>query len=141
MQFPVEDITILIPQKPPFVLIDKLLFADGRSSRCSFIVPSAHVLLDNGRLNEGGLLENMAQTAAAGAGFIALNEDRPVKKGFIGAVKNFEVFELPFTGEELLTEAVTENEVFGMNNAKAKIACNGKLVAVCEMKIFLDSGE
>ena len=49
-------------------------------------------MVDSGYFTEGGLMENMAQTAAARAGYLAKAENKPVSGGYIGAVKDFEVF-------------------------------------------------
>ena len=44
---------------------------------------------------EPGLVENIAQTAAARAGYISHTENKPVLVGYIGAVNNLQVFSLP----------------------------------------------
>ena len=56
---------------------------------------------------EPGLLENIAQTAAARAGYEAKKENEPVRVGYIGAVKNFEVFDLPGLHDMIETEIST----------------------------------
>lgn len=131
----------LIPQKAPFVMVDELLFADDTIAKCSFTIPADNPLVDKGSFTEGGLLENMAQTAAARAGYKAQAENKPVAKGFIGAVKDFKVFALPKVGDELLTEIYIENQIFDVTVVTGKVWCNGQLLASCEMKIFLQDTE
>src|SRR4051812_28146688 len=106
MEYP--DILLLIPQQPPFVMVDELLFSDDNITRTKFEVKADNVFTINGEFSEAGLMENMAQTAAAGSGNMARIENRPVVSGYIGQVKNLEIFELPKTGDELLTETKTE---------------------------------
>ena len=89
-----EDIITLIPQKQPFVMVDRLLFSDDDITKTSFTVTAGNVLVANGKFTEAGLMENMAQTAAAGSGNMARIENRPIANGYIGAVKNFEIFEI-----------------------------------------------
>ncbi len=132
-----EDITPLLPQKPPFVMVSKLLVADDTSITTTFIVEEGNVLVDNGIFTEAGLLENIAQTAAAGAGYKASVENKPVQNGYIGAVKNFVVFTLPKIGDELRTEVSETGAVFNMQMIEGRVWCGEKLLAQCEMKIFL----
>ena len=132
------DILSLIPQKPPFVMVDELLFSDDNITRTKFVVPADNVFVINGDFSEAGLMENMAQTAAAGSGNMARIENRPVATGYIGQVKNFEVFALPKIGDELLTEIKIEVQVFDAVIVSGKIWCEDKLLAQCEMKIFIN---
>ncbi|MCJ8210558.1 3-hydroxyacyl-ACP dehydratase [Mucilaginibacter sp. RS28] len=134
--FPV-DATPLIPQKAPFVLVDELVFADDTSARSSFTIPEDHVLLEGGYLSAGGLLENIAQTSAAHAGYIARASGQPVRPGFIGAVKDFEVFALPQQGSVLTTEIRIENQIFDVTVITGKVYQDNQVLATCEMKIFI----
>jgi predicted hotdog family 3-hydroxylacyl-ACP dehydratase len=133
-----EDILNLIPQKPPFVMVDRLLFSDDDHTKTSFTVTEGNVLVINGRFSEAGLMENMAQTAAAGAGNMARIEDRPIDIGYIGAVKNLVVFELPPVNAELITEVKVETRLLNIAIVTAKVWYNDNVVAQCEMKIFIN---
>ncbi|PTQ99669.1 putative hotdog family 3-hydroxylacyl-ACP dehydratase [Mucilaginibacter yixingensis] len=137
MQLPVTDIAPLIPQKQPFVLISELLYADEQLTRTSFTIPKGHVMVTNGQLTEGGLLENIAQTAAASAGFIAINSGRAVQEGYIAAAKNFEVFSLPKVGDTLITEVTMLESLGGMNIISGRVTKGEELLAQCELRIML----
>ena len=52
--------------------------------------------------------------------------------------KNLEIFFLPKTGDELITEIIIENQIFDVTLISGKIVCNGKVAAQCEMKIFIN---
>jgi len=132
-----EDILALIPQKPPFVMVDKLLYSDDNISRTSFIIPADNVLVIDGKFSAAGLMENMAQTAAAGEGNLARIEDRPIDIGFIAGVKDLEVFELPSVGEELTTEVKFETRLLNAAIVTGKVYRNEEVIAQCEMKIFI----
>jgi predicted hotdog family 3-hydroxylacyl-ACP dehydratase len=69
-----NNILSLIPQQPPFVMIDQLDHSDETVTRCRFTVKAENVLTINGQFTEAGLLENIAQTAAARAGYMAHGE-------------------------------------------------------------------
>lgn len=133
-----ESILSLIPQKPPFVMVDELLFSDDNFTRTSFTIAAGNIFLINGEFSEAGLMENMAQTAAAGSGNMARIENRPVANGYIGQVKNFEIYSLPKIGDVLITEVKIEVQVFDACIVSGKILCNDVEVAQCEMKIFIN---
>src|ERR1700748_865745 len=133
-----ENILLLIPQKPPFVMVDELLFSDDNITRTSFTVTADNVFVINGEFSEAGLMENMAQTAAAGSGNMARIENRPVANGYIGQVKNFEIHKLPKVGDKLFTEVRIEVQVFDAGIVSGKIWCNEEEIAQCEMKIFIN---
>lgn len=132
-----ENILTLIPQRPPFVMVDQLIYSDDKSSRSTFLITKENIFVTNGKFREAGLVENIAQTAAARAGYNAQSENKPVQVGYIGAVKNLEIFALPIINDEIETEVAIENQVFDVTIIVGKVRCNGKLMAQCEMKIFI----
>ncbi|MFT4153980.1 3-hydroxyacyl-ACP dehydratase [Parafilimonas sp.] len=133
-----KDILPFIPQRAPFVMIDALLYVDNTVARTLFAPKADNVFNEGGFFAEAGLLENIAQTAAAGAGHNALQQNRPAPLGYIAAVKNFEVFFLPAINSELITEIVTTGHVMNMQLITGKIVWNDALVAQCEMRIFIE---
>jgi len=133
-----NHITTLIPQRPPFVMLDELLHSDETTTRSTFLIRPDNIFVEEDVLKEPGLVENIAQTVAASAGFQAKLENRPVAIGYIGSVKNLEVFFLPKTGEEIVTEITVENQIFNVTMVTGKITCNDQLAAQCQMKIFIN---
>ncbi len=132
-----ENIFSLIPQRPPFVMIDELLYSDDKITRTCFRVQEDNVLVSNSKLLEAGLVENIAQTAAARAGHAAQLDNQPVAIGYIGAVNNLKVFSLPKVLDELETEIIVVNQVFNVTIISGEIRCKGETIAQCEMKIFI----
>lgn len=139
MMLPVENIIPLIPQKPPFVMVGKLLFTDEVSTRSSFIIEPDNVFVKDNVFQEAGLMENIAQTAALRAGYVAQSENKPVALGYIGAVSNFEILDLPKTGDEIETEIRVENQIFDVTILSGKVWHQGTLLAQCEMKLFISN--
>ena len=133
----VENIQSLIPQRPPFVMIDKLLSFSETTTTTGFSIRADNIFVENGVLKEPGLVENIAQTAAARAGYVSQTENKPVLVGYIGSISNLQVFSLPKTGSELITEIIIENQIFNVTLISGKITCNGQPVAQCKMKIFI----
>jgi hypothetical protein len=134
--FPVENIIPLIPQKLPFVMVGNLLYSDENVTRSSFVIGPENIFVKNNIFQEAGLLENIAQTAALRAGYLAQAENKPVSVGYIGAVKDFELFNLPKVGDEIMTEVAIENQIFDVIVLTGKVWLGDTLLAQCEMKVF-----
>lgn len=141
MQLSPQNILELIPQASPFVMIGQLVYSDEQTSKSTFTIADDNCMVQDGYFTEGGLLENIAQTAAARAGYEAKAQTRPVSGGYIGAVKNLEVFFLPKAGRELRTEITIENQIFNVSVIAGHVWCNNELAASCEMKVFLNAEE
>lgn len=135
----IEDITLreLIPQRPPFVMIDRLLSCDMVVTTSELEVREDNLFVTEGRFSAEGLMENIAQTCAARMGYINLSKGDKVKIGVIGAVSNFEVFRTPRVGEHIVTTIEVEEELFQITLVKAFIKCDDELLAQSNMKIAL----
>ena len=134
----VDNIQSLIPQRPPFVMIDKLVSFSETETSTAFTIKADNIFVENGIFKEPGLVENIAQTAAARAGYVSKTENKPVLVGYIGAVNNLKIFSLPKTGNELITEITIENQIFDVTLITGKITCNNEIIAECKMKIFIN---
>lgn len=137
MELHTINIQELIPQHPPFVMVGALVYSDDTSARTRFTIAADNILLEDGYLSEAGLTENIAQTAAARSGYEARKTGQPSPVGYIGAIKNLEIFSKPKAGEEILTEIIIENHVFDITLISGKVYHNDQLLAQCQMKIFI----
>lgn len=127
----------LIPQKHPFVMVDKLLHFDEKKVIAGLTIDPENIFVQNNLFTAPGLIEHMAQTVALHTGyeFFLKNEDAPV--GYIGAIKIAEVFHLPKVEDELITTVIILHNIMGVTMVKAKTFCDGELVAQSEMKTVL----
>ncbi|MEO7524131.1 MAG: 3-hydroxyacyl-ACP dehydratase [Ferruginibacter sp.] len=132
-----ENIISFIPQQPPFVMIDQLVESGEDFTRTAFKVRADNIFVEQDRFTESGLVENIAQTAAARAGYITQKENLPVLIGYIGAIKDLEIFHLPKINDNLETEIVIQNQIFDVTLISGTVRCQGVLMAQCEMKIFI----
>ena len=137
----VDNIESLLPQRPPFVMIDKLLSSTETTTTTGFGIKADNIFVDKGIFKEPGLVENIAQTAAARAGYISQTENKPVMVGYIAAINNLQIFALPKTGDELITEISVENQIFDVTLISGKITCNEQVIAQCSMKIFINQNK
>ena len=133
-----NNITDYIPQRTPIVMIGGLLEVKDNITRTGLHIAADNLFVEDGKLTPPGLLENMAQTAAARAGYVARQENTPVPIGFIGAVKDFEVFDLPPAGSFIETITEIQTQVFNATMVAGKVLLNGKVMAQCELKIFIN---
>ena len=119
-------------------MIDGLVSCNETSSITTFRVKAENLLVHNGKLSEAGITENIAQTAAAGLGYVTLQSNGPIVIGYIAAVKNLEIFAQPEVGDVLETNVTITNRVFDVTIISGAVKCDGTLLAKCEMKIFLN---
>lgn len=136
-----EEYTVseLIPQRKPFQLIDSLIYFEESKGTSSFVVSSEHILCNGTHLTEAGLIENIAQTAAAHIGYVSKLTNEPVLVGFIGAIKNLIIHELPKVGDVIQTTIIIENKVLNAAIITGQVMLNKTCLASCEMKIFINS--
>lgn len=136
------DVHELLPQQEPFVMIGRLVHFDQALTVTETQVYADNIFVDANHFSASGLMENIAQTCAACIGYVnkyILKKD--IQLGFIGAVRNFEISELPKVGDVLTTQVEVKEEVFGMILAEAKVSCGDKVLARTEMKIAVKTTE
>jgi predicted hotdog family 3-hydroxylacyl-ACP dehydratase len=132
----IHDITALLPQGPPFVMVDKLLYSDGHLTCTTFRITPGNPLVEKGRLSAAGLMENIAQTVAAGAGYAARAVNEGVRSGYIISVKDLDIRALPEIEAELMTEITITARVADIIVISGKTTCRGEVIATGEMKIL-----
>lgn len=135
----IQDIPLkeLIPQRPPFVMIDRLVSSDAVFSVTELEVRPDNLFVDNGRMTAAGLVENIAQTCAARIGYINLNSGEAVKIGVIGSISNLNIARTPKVGEHLVTTIKLLEEVFQVTLVEAIVKSDDEVLAQCNMKIAL----
>lgn len=136
------DIHKLLPQQEPFVMTGTLIHFEMNKLVTEFVIPEDNLFVNDGKFSAAGLIENMAQTCAARIGYI--NKYillRGIQIGYIGAIRNLEIKELPSVGDLIITEVNIQEEVFGMLLADANVKCGDKVIASTEMKIAVRDEE
>lgn len=128
-----------IPQAPPFQMVDRLITTNEAQTICSFTIPEAHIFVDQGVFMESGIIEHMAQTAAAGSGYSAALNDKAAPVGFIGAIKNFKLQALPKVGETIVTTITVQHIIGDVQVVIAETKMAESVIASAEFKIFLQA--
>ncbi len=130
----------LIPQRPPMVLVDRFEGIDAEGvSTTGYTVEPAGLFVAGGRMSECGIIEHMAQSAAARIGWCCRAEGRPVPVGFIGAVSRLELHDLPRTGVHLRTRLRIVQEIGPLSLAEVRTEADGRPLAEGNLKIYLQS--
>ena len=127
----------LIPQKPPFVMVDKLLYFEEKKVVAGLTVSKENIFVQNNKFAASGLIEHMAQSVALYTGYqYFLKKEKP-PTGYIAAIKKAEIFKLPSVDKELITTAVILHDIIGVTVVTVETKCDGRLIASSEMKTVL----
>jgi predicted hotdog family 3-hydroxylacyl-ACP dehydratase len=131
------DVLDLLPQRPPFIMIDKLVFSDEVVTTTKFLVRSDNIFMEGDVLNACALVENIAQTCAARMGCINYVNHEKVRIGFIGSVRNLNILRPVRLGELLTTSIEVKEEVMQLTLVEASVRVGDETVVTAEMKIAL----
>lgn len=133
-----NEILAYIPQRPPIVMIDRIVEVIDNKVICQFEIKNDNIFVANGIFREPGIIENIAQTIAAGAGYKAKKQNTEVKLGYIAAIKNLNIYLLPAIGDILTTSVQIVNKVFSVTIVLAEVNIEDTKVAECEMRIYIE---
>ncbi|MDE6822000.1 MAG: hydroxymyristoyl-ACP dehydratase [Bacteroides acidifaciens] len=132
-----EGILGLIPQRPPIVMVDSFFGIEENCSYSGLTITSDNIFCEAGKLQEPGIIEHIAQSAAARIGFIYTRQGAQVPLGFIGSVDKLRIYNLPEVGMKLFTEITVVQEVFDITLVSAQVKAGEEVIAECQMKIFI----
>lgn len=138
--FPIEDkefVGQLIPQKFPFVMIDKLLSFKDNEITSGLTVPLKNIFVENSIFQESGLIEHMAQSVALYTGYQYYLKKELAPTGYIGSIKLIEIIRLPEFGEEIETTVNILQEFMGVTLVDISSKVNNIEIARGQMKTVL----
>ena len=134
-----EEILEYIPQRPPVVMVDTFYGIDERGcARSGLTVTADNLLVADGVLDECGIVEHIAQSGAPRAGFMNPPMGPTGALGVNRAGNDQKVHFLPPVGSRLVTQNMVEQTVMNVTLLSARTECDGKPVAECRMKIYLE---
>jgi len=132
-----EGILRLIPQRSPIVMVDKFFGIEEADSYTGLTVTSDNLFCKDDELQESGIIEHIAQSAAVRIGYLYTQKEEVIPLGYIGSVDKLQIHRLPKTGEELFTKITVVQEVFDITLVAAQVTSDNQVIAECRMKIFL----
>lgn len=118
-------------------MVDFLHFADGNHNETSFTITPENVLVSDGEFTEGGMIENMAQSAAAGTGYYFAQQKKEIPIGYIGAIKHLKILKQPLVGDRIETKLDALHAIGNATVVEGKIYLQKDLIASCELTIFV----
>lgn len=130
-----EQILEYIPQRSPVVMVDTLWEVTENSSCSGLTVGEDNMFCKDNLLQDSGVLEHIAQSAALRIGYIYKTRGESIPLGFIGSINKFTLSELPKVGDRLRTKIIIEQEVFGITLLSATVEIDGHKIAECQMKV------
>ncbi len=141
----------LIPQRPPFVMVDRLLHCGTKDALTELVVREDNIFVDGNELSAAGVMENMAQSCAARIGYI--NRMRAVEEaatktaaevrtagetiGVIGDLRECVFLRLPHPGETLRTHIEVIEQMMNLTLAELTTRVGDETIATARMKIAL----
>lgn len=133
-----ENIIDYIPQRSPFVMVGDLVSRNEVSAKSHFQIKDDNIFVSEGKFTVSGLLENIAQTAAANVGYAFIANSLPVPVGFIGAISKVKIFNLPPSNSAIETSIEILQEIFDITLIEGVVKQNGEIIVSCQMKIMVD---
>jgi 3-hydroxymyristoyl/3-hydroxydecanoyl-(acyl carrier protein) dehydratase len=139
MTLETKNITELIPQRAPFVMVDKVLSSDETTTVTSFFISKENIFCENGFFREPGMIENIAQTVAAGRGYQGIKEQKIPSIGYIGSVKSLKIHFFPKADTTLITTIKITSQVLNFTSVSGQIMSEDKIAAECELIIAVNN--
>src|SRR4051812_33106945 len=106
------------------IMVHNLLEANDDYATTSLMILSDNIFVSQGIFTEPGLIENIAQTAAAQAGYFYRQQTDLVPAGFIAAIRNLEIMLLPSVNSEIKTTVRITNKVLNVTIIEGKVELN-----------------
>ena len=124
-----------IPQREPFLMIDRLQVISEEVFDGSYTIDAANPLTDVAYVSSSIMIEFFAQTCAAGFGFLTRGQD--VKPGFIGGISKLSVYNTPAIGDTITSRVLIKNRFENIQLIEGKVMLDGVTLLECRMKIVV----
>lgn len=131
----------LIPQRPPIVMVDRLTAVGEHDAETEFLVREDNLFVSNSCLQAPGLIEHIAQSAAAFAGYRTFIEGKAPQMGFIGEIKQCSILDCPGVGNVLHTHIQEMAQAANITLFCGEIFLNGESICTCTMKICIKNDD
>lgn len=135
--FKKEFVEDLLPQKFPFVMVDKMYSYAETSLISGLKIQSDNIFFHNENFVEAGLVEHMAQSVALHTGYQFYLKKEPAPTGYIGSIKDIEIKKMPKLDDEIQTTVLILQEFGGITLVDIVTKLNGIEIATGQMKTVL----
>lgn len=132
-----EFVGSLIPQKYPFVMVDRLFAYAETGLVAGLTVTGDNIFVKNGVFQEPGLIEHMAQSVALHTGYRFYLRKETAPTGYIGSINNIAISQLPKLGDAIRTTVSILQEFAGITMVELVTELDGRTIAAGQMKTVL----
>lgn len=119
------------------LMIDNLLEHNETYTRTNFKIEKDNIFVLDGELMESGIIENIAQSAAAGAGYYCLQKSLPRPLTYIAAISKLKINKYPKVGSLVQTQIEFVKTILDVSIIVGSCFLGNELIAQCEMKIMM----
>ena len=127
----------LIPQKHPFVMVDKIYAFSETKMISGLKITHENIFFDGENFVESGIIEHMAQSVALHKGYDCFLKNEIVPVGFIASLNNIAFFNLPKINDEIKTSVTILFDAGGMTSVEVITTLNENTIAKGELKTIL----
>lgn len=128
---------MLVPHRPPMLLIDRLIERKGDMAVAEAHVPQKGPCVDKERgLLPEFFIEIIAQTMAAVNGYDALLEGKKLNDGFLVGIDDFSWNTAPLPNKTLQVKVEKTFEFGVVKIIRGEVLCNDVLLAKGEIKVW-----
>ncbi|TDW50141.1 3-hydroxymyristoyl/3-hydroxydecanoyl-(acyl carrier protein) dehydratase [Flavobacterium sp. 270] len=132
-----EAVENLLPQKFPFVMVDKMFSYTETSLVSGFKIESDNIFSNNNTFLEAGLIEHMAQSVALHTGYQFFLKNEIAPTGYIGSIKEIEIKRLPKINDTIQSTVTILQEFAGITLVDIVTTLNNEEIANGQMKTVL----
>ena len=132
------DIKLLIPQRDPIIMIDKIIGHSDKKTSTSLTIKETNIFVEEDIFQSSGLIEHIAQSSAARMGMQTTEEEKKPLLGYIASIKNMMINRLPKVGETILTEIIVTNQINNIIVVQGESKIDNIVVSNCELKVFIE---
>lgn len=128
-------------------MVDLILEIESDFVETVFLIKDDNIFVDKDTFIEAGLIENTAQTCSSIVGKKYFFEDDGTENenvnvlGFISAIKNLKIHELPKVGDTIITKANLVSKFSGDDYTLCTMSCESllgeKKLLECEINLFI----
>jgi predicted hotdog family 3-hydroxylacyl-ACP dehydratase len=132
-----EAVGNLLPQKFPFVMVDRLFSYSETSLVAGLKIENDNIFVEENTFLEAGLIEHMAQSVALHTGYQFFLKNEMAPTGYIGSIKDIEIKKLPQINDTIQSTITILQEFGGITLVDIVTFLNNEEIANGQMKTVL----
>lgn len=132
-----EAVENLLPQKFPFVMVDKMYSYSETSLVSGLKIQSENIFVENNSFLEAGIIEHMAQSVALHTGYEFFLKNETAPTGYIGSIKDIEIKTCPKVDDTIQSAVTILQEFAGITLVDIVTTLNNEEIARGQMKTVL----